>query len=474
MLGAWGVARHPCGWNEGWRIVIERLSRRRFVLASGAAAVATSVGAACSGGDDDTAGSDGAAAAGGRADGSDAPVFDPSDWDSVRGQFRLSPDVAHFAAFVFASHPAPVRDAIARHRDGLDADSDSYIAANEVDSEIAVRENAGQYLGAEPTDVALTDSTTMGLGLLYGGLRLEDGDEVVTTEHDFYATHEALRLRAERTGVSVRRVALYDDPAGASADEMVSSVLDAVTPRTRAIAVTWVHSGTGVRLPAAELSEAVREQARTAGIEAPLVCLDGVHGLAAVDADVGDLGVDFLSAGTHKWLFGPRGTGVLWGRRAAWERVDVAIPPFEPSSFEAWLNRTTPEPVPAGLRVSPGGYHTFEHRWALAEAFRFHLDIGRAAVVDRITEQATRLKEGLAAIDDVSVVTPMGPDLSAGIVCVDVEGVAPYGVVSTLRQAGYAVSIAPYPTPYVRFGPSIVTTPEQVDGLVAAVADLRS
>jgi selenocysteine lyase/cysteine desulfurase len=189
---------------------------------------------------------------------------------------------------------------------------------------------------------------------------------------------------------------------------------------------------------------------------------------------VGDLGVDFLAAGTHKWLFGPRGTGVLWGRREAWDRVDVAIPPFEPASFEAWINGTTPGAIPAGLRVSPGGYHSFEHRWALAEAFRFHLDIGRAAVVGRIAEQATQLKEGLAEVDGVTVVTPADPALSAGIVCAEVDGRDAFEVVTELREAGHGVSLAPYPTPYARFGPGIVTTPDEVDALVAAVADLRA
>ena len=52
------------------------------------------------------------------------------------------------------------------------------------------------------------------------------------------------------------------------------------------------------------------------------------------------------------------------------------------------------------------------------------------------------------------------------------EGREAFDVVSTLNGAGYSVSVAPYPTPYARFGPGIVTTPDEVDGLVAAVADL--
>ena len=98
----------------------------------------------------------------------------------------------------------------------------------------------------------------MGLGLLYGGLRLAAGDEVLTTEHDFYATHESLRLRTERDGVAVRRVTLYADPATATADEIVSNLVAAVGPRTKVVAVTWVHSSTGVRLPIRAMADALR------------------------------------------------------------------------------------------------------------------------------------------------------------------------------------------------------------------------
>ena len=74
----------------------------------------------------------------------------------------------------------------------------------------------------------------MGLGLLYGGLRLEEDDEVLTTTHDFFSTHGSLRLRALRTGARVRRIRLYENASTASVDEIVSAVRRAVTPTRRA------------------------------------------------------------------------------------------------------------------------------------------------------------------------------------------------------------------------------------------------
>ena len=69
---------------------------------------------------------------------------------------------------------------------------------------------AADYLGVDPTEIALTDSTTMGLGLLYGGLALQQDQQTLTTTHDHYSTDVSLRLRAERTGATVRRISLYE------------------------------------------------------------------------------------------------------------------------------------------------------------------------------------------------------------------------------------------------------------------------
>src|SRR5262249_47346733 len=170
----------------------------------------------------------------------------------------------HLAAFVLATHPGPVQQAIERYRRGLDGDAHAYLDAHQGDLEDAVLRAATSYLGANPDSLAFTDSTTMGLGLLYGGLQLAGGDEVVTTEHDFYATHEAWRLRSVRDGIRVRRIRLYRDPARTSVDEIVSSAVAGVTSRTRVLAVTWVHSVSGVKLPVRELADAVhRRNART-------------------------------------------------------------------------------------------------------------------------------------------------------------------------------------------------------------------
>ena len=308
-----------------------------------------------------------------------------------------------------------------------------------------------------------TRSTTDGLGLLYGGLRLRAGQEVVTTTHDFYSTHEALRLRAERTGASIRRITLYKDPAAVSSERLVAAVRRGLGPRTRVLALTWVHSGTGVKLPLAEICAAVAEHNRARDRrDRVLVCVDAVHALGVEPEAVPALGCDFLVAGCHKWLFGPRGTGLVWGRRDAWAEVTGTVPAFSGAAIGAWITGREP----AGNRsvlFEPGGFHAYEHRWALAEAFRFHLGLGKQAVADRTRALATRLKDGLAAIPAVRLVTPRDPDLSAGIVCLEVNGRNPGETLADLRRQNILASVTPYAQPYLRLGPSIATSEEDVD-----------
>src|SRR5205823_5595767 len=243
----------------------------------------------------------------------------PGDWDAIRAQFNLAPDYIHLGGFLLASHPAPVRAAIEAHRRGLDDNPVHYLHEQGPRLEAEVLGAAADYLGGDPTDIALTDSTTMGLGLLYSGLDIREGQEILTTRHDFFATHEALQLKAARSGASLRMIPLYDRPEAASEEEIVERIRQAVGPRTRVVAVTWVHSSTGLKLPIRSLADALAElNAGRDEADRALLCVDGVHGLGVEDASVADLGCDFLIAGTHKWLFGPRGTGLVWGHPRAW------------------------------------------------------------------------------------------------------------------------------------------------------------
>ncbi len=413
----------------------------------------------------------------------EAPVFTATanssplkldSWQDVREQFSLSPDHVHLAGFFLSSHPTPVKAAIERHRRGLDADPIGYWLEHEESQEAAVLRAASDYLAVDPTEIALTDSTTMGLGLLYGGLTLRDGQEILTTVHDHYSTETSLRLNAERTGATIRQILLYQSLNNVSRLELLDNLIKSIRPNTRIVAVTWVHSSTGLKLPIQEMAQAIHKLNESrAEQDRVIFCVDGVHALGVENFRLSNVGCDFLIAGTHKWMFGPRGTGLVWGHQRAWPVANAIIPTFNTQVYDIWMKVSPPKDLPRSVYMTPGGFHSFEHRWALDEAFRFHQAIGKARVTQRIYELNQQMKQGLAKMSHVTLHTPMSQDLSSGIVCFEVAGLAPRQVIERLRQRKIIGSTTPYATQYARLAPSLLTSSEDIELTLKEIVKLR-
>lgn len=397
---------------------------------------------------------------------------DLSDWSNVRAQFAVSPDYVHLSAFFIASHPRIVRDSIEHYRQQLDANPFVTVEEEEFGKAFRVERAVAEYLGGRPEEIALTDSTTMGLALVYHGLPLKKGQEILTTEHDHYSHHESIRLTAERAEATVRKIRLFDDFKSISADEMVERIRKAITRKTRVVGITWVHSSSGLRLPVREIAAAIGEINRgRAEADRVILVVDGVHGLGAVDESVAEMGADFFVAGTHKWMFGPRGTGVIWAKESLWRLMRPVIPSFAEGPYGAWMSGRLPGATRASW-VTPGGFHSFEHRWALPAAFEFHRQIGRARVAERISVLNDQAKEGLAAMSNVKVHTPKDRNLSAGIICFDIDGMKPAAVVEKLLEKRVIASETPYGVSHARIAPSLLNTEEEVENTLAHIRSL--
>ena len=431
------------------------------------------------------------AGASSRAAAANEPVAVPaidssSDWAAVRAQFELAPDWMHFSQFYIVSHPKPVRDAIERFRGMLDTQPfatvehgmgfDAFLGedAKQDPYPVRVQHAAAGYIGGRAEEVALTDSTTQGLALIYQGLTLKPGDEVLCTTHDHYVHHEAIRLAVEKSGASWRRVPLYEDPAKASADEMVDRLKRAIGPYTRVVGITWVHSSSGVKIPVRALARAVTEvNANRGKDERILVVLDAVHGFGNQEEQVAQLGVDFAAAGTHKWIFAPRGTGILWVPEKNWGRIRPTIPTFyDVEPFAAWEDERRPNAPKSIAWISPGGFKAFEHQWAMAEAFEFHQRIGRKRIAERIAALNTQCKEGLAKIPKVKLLTPRDPDLSAGLIAFEVEGQSASETVHKLHAKKVVASTSPYKISKARLAPSLVNDEREVEAALRAVREI--
>jgi selenocysteine lyase/cysteine desulfurase len=162
----------------------------------------------------------------------------------------------------------------------------------------SLRSAYARTLGCEAADVALTTSTTEGIAQVIGGLQLDPGQEILTSDEEHPGLLGALAAARELRGVEIREVPLR-------------RLAEAVGPRTSLVACSHVGWMSGCLAPA-ELAE----------VDVPVV-LDGAQGVGAIEVDVLALGCDAYAGAGQKWLCGPDGTGMLYVSPELRERVTV-------------------------------------------------------------------------------------------------------------------------------------------------------
>lgn len=381
-----------------------------------------------------------------------AATNDP--WTAFKQLFTQAPNYLHFSNFLVTSHPKPVRDAIDRYRQQIDRNPGLAMDWGLEETwkrEGLVREWAGRYLNATPPQIALTGSTSEGLAMIYGGIKLRPDQEILTTEHEHYATQNVLDFRVARQGTQVRRVRLFEQASQVSSDEVLGNIKRHIRPNTRVLGMTWVQSGSGVKLPIGEIGKLVEELNRNRDEQDRILyVVDGVHGFGVENLDFPAMHCDFFIAGTHKWMFGPRGTGLVCARDSENKYVTPMVPTFsEDTNF--------------ATTMTPGGYHAFEHRWAADEAFKLHLQLGKAPVQARIHALNTELKDQLLAHPQIELVTPRSPELSAGFTFFRVKGQDSEAVVAHLMKNRVVIDAVDRDVgPVIRTSPGLLNNSDEI------------
>ncbi|WDM60983.1 aminotransferase class V-fold PLP-dependent enzyme [Pseudomonas sp. NEEL19] len=389
------------------------------------------------------------------------PLAGPEKWRNLRELFPLDPQIAHFANFLVTAHPRPVQEAIDRHRADLDRNPAALMdweSQYEWQREDEVREWAARYLEVGPRQIALTGSTTEGLAMIYGGLKVGAGQEVLITEHEHYCAQKALEFRNQRQGTAVRQIRLFDDPWTVSTDQVLSTLDKAIKPNTRVLGMTWVHSGSGVKLPVGEIGELVRRHNRERSeAERILYVVDGVHGFGVENARFADFNCDYFIAGTHKWMFGPRGTGIICAASTGMQHLVPSVATFSRDEDFATI-------------MTPGGYHAFEHRWATSEAFKLHLQLGKAEVQQRIHQLNSLLKQRLLEHRQIQLVTPRSEQFSAGFTFLrikdrDADAVAAHLTTNKVMCDAVDRDVGPV----IRLAPSLLNDEQQIDRVMSLI-----
>jgi selenocysteine lyase/cysteine desulfurase len=165
------------------------------------------------------------------------------------------------------------------------------------------RATAARFLGCDISEIAITNSTTSGMNAVAQGLRLNKGDRILTTNHEHGGGALPWKYFEKYYGAVIDTIVI--PPAENDAEAILKRVKDNIKKETRLISLSHVFSSTGLRMPVAEISAI----ARSKGV---LCIVDGAQAAGAIKVNVKELGCHAYATSGHKWLMGPKGTGILY------------------------------------------------------------------------------------------------------------------------------------------------------------------
>jgi selenocysteine lyase/cysteine desulfurase len=373
-------------------------------------------------------------------------------WEGVRREFLVSDELAYMNSGTLGPMPKPVYYAVVDAYRALSADPGRENTRHNL-AQGGLREKLAAFVGADPTEIALTRNTTEGMSFVANGLDLAAGDEVLLSHHEHPGGLEPWKLKAKRRGIVVRELPFplpTPDPAA-----VLNRFEDAITPRTKVISVSHVTFPTGCMLPVKELAALARPR----GI---LTVVDGAHGIGMLALDMHDLGIDFYASSPYKWMGGPVGTGFLYLRQESQQQVWPTV-----------ANTGWDDPERAAARYDRLGQRAGPLLMATSAALDFQNAIGRQRIEQRIRALAGRLRERLAEIPQVQVHTSAHPLLACGLTGFALEGFDRRDVVDTLwRRHHIWVRHTDLGLNTVRVSTHHYNTEAQVDRVAEALRDI--
>ena len=313
------------------------------------------------------------------------------------------------------------------------------------------REAAARVIGALPADVALTQSTTHGMNLGVSSINWEPGDEVISTTTEHPGCLAPLHGLRGRFGV---KLTLISPPV------TVEKIREALTPKTRLVALSHVDWTTGEVLPLEEICAAAREHET-------LTLIDGAQSIGNIPVDAPATGADMYAFTGHKWLLGPEGMGALY--------VQPECRVYSPNL--GYLSIADPKSFRAegGYELHPGArrFESSTMSPALAGGFANALE----AVTERgdvglqeIHRRAELLMKLLSENPRLTLRTPR--PARTGLVSFEVEGVSAKAAAERLLEQRFVVRFIPEPNHYVRASVHLFNTEEELEALVRAVGVL--
>ena len=380
-------------------------------------------------------------------------ALDEKYWEMVKQQFTVPPDLVMVNAANLCPSPYFINEQVIADTKNLATDvsfqnREKFNKKRKESLALLV-----QFLGVDNEEIGITRNTTESNNIVVNGLDFGPGDEIIIWEQNHPTNGLAWKQRAQRYGFTVKEISLPSSPQ--SVDDLITPFAAAITSKTKMITFSHISNVSGIALPAREICQ----MAKAKGI---LTLVDGAQSLGFMDLNLQDMGCDFYTSSTHKWLMGPMENGVLYVNKPQMEKL---WPTIIGAGWNAKYQTVDEKICVLGQRNDPGTA-------ALPNILEFHQTIGKKNIENRVRQLCTYLKEQIQThLPQVTFITPLSPELSGGVIIISITGKSP-GEYFQLLYEEHGIACAP--TGGIRFSPHIYNTLQDMDRIVAALVSVSA
>ena len=371
------------------------------------------------------------------------------DWETVRSQFLIPPELTVLNAANLCPSPGPVLKTVYDYTKRLDSEPVPSYRAEMREVKELTRKQLAEYLRVTPEEILITRNTSESNNWVSNGLDLGSDDEVVIFSDNHPSNNEAWKERSKRFGFTVKEVPPLNPHPGF--DYYLEAFEKAMTPRTRVLSFTHLSNTVGDLFPAKELCGMARKR----GI---LTLIDGAQSFGLLDVDLSDIQPDFYTGSAHKWPCGPKETGVLFVNGSVHDK-------FWPSVYSAYKGSDGLAKTHEGLgqRDTPALY-------AFGQQIEFLRKIGQEKIEERSGDIATEIIEELQKTKGVYIYTPDERALRSAVVTFRPANLEPTKVVKALEEDGIvAANLGGENWAGVRFSPHFYNSNSDVERAVGAI-----
>jgi isopenicillin-N epimerase len=373
----------------------------------------------------------------------DQAALDEDYWAVIQNSFTVSRGIINLNNGGVSPSPRIVTEALVRYTwQQEDATAYTMWQILEPQSE-TIRTGLAELFGCDREEIAITRNASESLEILLLGMDFKSGDEILTTTQDYPRMLTTLRQREKREGLKLKLVQIPIPPK--NLNEITAAFEKGITNRTRLILISHQVNITGQITPV----KAVCDLARAKGIE---TIVDGAHSFAQFDFKQKDLGCDYFGTSLHKWLYAPKGTGMLYVKR---DKIEKIWPLMAAESKQASDIR----------KFEEIGTHSAAIKLAIGEALLFHNGIGGKRKEARLRHLSRYWMNRLKDVPKVRFNTSFDPNQSCAIANVHIEGTNPDALAKYLFDKHHIFTVAIIHEEFqgLRITPNVYTTVSELD-----------